>query len=68
MSAGSIVLLHAIHASTVQAIPDIVSGLRSKGYALVTVPQLLGGAPKPGWVYYSQHDMIHRGSTQQVDN
>lgn len=68
VSAGSIVLLHSIHASTVQAIPDIVSGLRSKGYALVTVPQLLGGAPKPGWVYYSQHDMIHRGSTQQVDN
>ncbi len=68
VSAGSIVLMHSIYASTVKAVPDIVHQLRSKGYTLVTVAQLLGGSPKPGWVYYSQHDMIHLGSTEQVEN
>ena len=68
VSAGSIVLMHSIYSSTVKAVPDIVHQLRSKGYTLVTVTQLLGGSPKPGWVYYSQHDMIHPGSTKQVEN
>lgn len=40
--AGSIVLMHDIHASTVDAVPQIVSGLRERGFTLVTVSQLLG--------------------------
>lgn len=39
---GSIVLMHDIHPSTVDAVPAIVAGLRARGYTLVTVPQLLG--------------------------
>ena len=38
---GSIILLHDIHASTLQAVEGIVSGLQARGFRLVTVSQLL---------------------------
>lgn len=47
---GSIILMHDIHPSTVEAVPGIIDGLRAAGYTLVTVPQLLG-ATTPGQVY-----------------
>lgn len=40
--AGSIVLMHDIHAPTVDAVPRVVTGLRERGFTLVTVSQLLG--------------------------
>jgi len=45
---GSIVVLHANHRkfATADALPDIVAGLRAKGYELVTVSRLVdAGAP-----------------------
>lgn len=45
---GSIVLMHDIHPTTVQAVPGIVRALRDEGYTLVTVPELLGAPAKPG--------------------
>jgi peptidoglycan-N-acetylglucosamine deacetylase len=39
---GSIILLHDIHKTSVEAVPGIVDGLRAKGYTFVTVDQLLG--------------------------
>ena len=48
--AGSIVLMHDIHASTVDAVPGVVAGLRERGFTLVTVSQLLGDAA-PGSVH-----------------
>lgn len=39
---GSIVLMHDIHETTVAAVPEIVSRLKAKGYAFVTVSELLG--------------------------
>lgn len=47
---GSIVLLHDIHGSTVDAVPGIIRQLKARGYTLVTVPELLG-SPQPGRVY-----------------
>lgn len=41
---GSIVLMHDIHRSTADAAPAIITGLRKKGYRLVTVSELYGGA------------------------
>lgn len=38
---GSIILVHDIHASTLNALEGIVTGLQAKGYKLVTVSQLL---------------------------
>lgn len=48
--AGSIVLMHDIHGSTVDAVPGIISDLQGQGYVLVTVTELLGGTT-PGRVY-----------------
>lgn len=49
---GSIVLMHDIHASTVEAVPGVVEALEAKGYTLVTVDQLLATeSPAPGTVH-----------------
>ena len=42
--AGSVVLMHDIHAATVDAVPGIIDDLRAEGYRLVTVDLL---APEP---------------------
>jgi peptidoglycan/xylan/chitin deacetylase (PgdA/CDA1 family) len=47
---GAIVLLHDAGGSreqTVEALPEIISGLRARGYKLVTVPRLLLDNPAP---------------------
>ncbi len=47
---GSIVVLHMNHPRfhTAEALPGIVTGLRARGFELVTVGQLLGGTPSQG--------------------
>ena len=47
---GSIVLMHDIHSTTVDAVPGIITDLKAKGYTLVTVTDLIGN-PRPGVVY-----------------
>lgn len=47
---GSIILMHDIHAASVDAVPGLIRELRKQGYTLVTVPQLLDNE-KPGQVY-----------------
>ena len=46
---GAIVLMHDIHPSSVAATPGIVRELTKRGYALVTVPELVGSM-RPGQV------------------
>lgn len=49
---GSIILMHDIHSSTVDAVPGIIDYLKSSGYHLVTVEELLAGRnPRPGHAY-----------------
>ncbi|MGL3805730.1 polysaccharide deacetylase family protein [Paeniglutamicibacter sp. R2-26] len=49
---GSIVLMHDIHSSTVEAVPAILKGLAAKGYHFVTVSELLASVnPQDGAVY-----------------
>jgi peptidoglycan/xylan/chitin deacetylase (PgdA/CDA1 family) len=38
---GSIILLHDIHAGSVEAVPAVLDGLLAKGFTFVTVSQLL---------------------------
>jgi peptidoglycan/xylan/chitin deacetylase (PgdA/CDA1 family) len=55
---GSIILMHDIYGSTVQAAARIISELKRQGYTLVTVEQLVlarGGTLEPGRVYYSMY-------------
>ncbi|QNP68718.1 polysaccharide deacetylase family protein [Streptomyces roseirectus] len=44
---GDIVLMHDIHKTTVNAVPGIISGLKSRGFHLVTVDQLFAPAKLP---------------------
>lgn len=51
-SRDGIILLHDIYAGTVPAVPGIIDALKERGYAFVTVPQLLApGKAAPGKVY-----------------
>ncbi|MFD0900716.1 polysaccharide deacetylase family protein [Actinomadura sediminis] len=49
---GDIVLYHDVHASTVRAMPEVVTGLQRRGYTLVTVSELFNGRRlRPGEKY-----------------
>lgn len=48
--AGSIILMHDIHASSVDAVPGVIDALRAKGLTPVTVSQLIGD-PQAGRAY-----------------
>lgn len=51
-SAGSIVLMHDIHPTTVAAVPQIIKGLRDKGFTLVPLSDLYGDSPPQDGVTY----------------
>ncbi|OYO05857.1 polysaccharide deacetylase family protein [Enemella evansiae] len=48
---NSVVLMHDLHSTTVDAAPAMVRGLKERGYTLVTVSELLGPA-QPGQVHF----------------
>ena len=48
-----------------EAIPQIVSGLRERGFTLVTVSQLLSGELSPGAVFYARGDTAPAGDVMQ---
>ncbi|WP_116112195.1 polysaccharide deacetylase family protein [Austwickia chelonae] len=50
---GSIILMHDTRPTTAEAVPKIIEGLKSRGFTLVTVEQLLG-KPTPGKAYFSR--------------
>ncbi|RAY14526.1 hydrolase [Actinomadura craniellae] len=54
---GGIVLFHDIHKTTVDAIPEVLTGLSRRGYRFVTVSELFRGKPplRPG-VRYTERD------------
>ncbi|MFI6919702.1 polysaccharide deacetylase family protein [Nonomuraea spiralis] len=49
--AGSIVLMHDIHPTTVEAVPKVLDTLSRKGFTFVTVSELYGRTPAPGRTY-----------------
>ncbi|HFH9838039.1 TPA: polysaccharide deacetylase family protein [Streptococcus suis] len=51
---GSIILLHDIHPTTVEALPSILDYLSKEEYTLVTTTELLGGNLNPQLIYYDQ--------------
>ncbi|MGT2847274.1 polysaccharide deacetylase family protein [Streptococcus massiliensis] len=52
---GSIILMHDIHQTTVDALPAILDYLDSQGYGYVTVSELLEKKLAPHQIYYSQN-------------
>ncbi|MGW2148949.1 polysaccharide deacetylase family protein [Nonomuraea bangladeshensis] len=49
--AGSIVLMHDIHPTTVRAVPHLLDTLARRGFTFVTVSELYGRPPVPGREY-----------------
>lgn len=43
---GGIVLMHDLYPETINAIPAMIDGLRTQGYELVTVTELMGWKPE----------------------
>ncbi|WP_404288774.1 polysaccharide deacetylase family protein [Glutamicibacter arilaitensis] len=59
VGAGSIILLHDIHESSVKAVPQLVSELQQEGYTLVTVDQLFAGTEFKASKAYDKRSMSH---------
>jgi peptidoglycan/xylan/chitin deacetylase (PgdA/CDA1 family) len=56
---GSIVLMHDIHGTTVNAVPRIIATLKARHYHFVTVSELYGGRLKAGHVYTDRSKAYH---------
>lgn len=58
---GSIILMHDVHATTVKAVPELISRLKAQGYTPVTVEQLLGGKLQNSVAYsFAPHAGVQR--------
>lgn len=56
---GSVILMHDIHESSVQAVPQLVEQLRVAGYTLVTIEQLFAHSEfEPSKVYSRLKDSV----------
>ena len=51
---GSIILMHDIHQTSIDALPSVLEYLKSNGYTLVTVDELLEGQLEPHRIYYGR--------------
>lgn len=51
---GSIILMHDIHAETVNTLPKVIDYLKGKGYDFVTVPDLLDSRLQAHQLYYDR--------------
>ena len=51
---GSIILMHDIHAETVNALPKVIDYLKGQGYDFVTIPDLLDSRLKAHQLYYDR--------------
>mgnify|MGYP003362189033 FL=1 len=52
---GSIILMHDIHQTTIDALPSVLEYLKNNGYTLVTVDELLENQLQPHQIYYSRN-------------
>ena len=51
---GSIILMHDIHQTSIDALPSVLEYLKSNGYTLVTIDELLEGQLEPHRIYYGR--------------
>ena len=52
---GSIILMHDIHQTSIDALPSVLQYVQEKGYTLVTVDELLEGRLQTHQIYYSRN-------------
>lgn len=63
---GSVVLLHDLYSSTVDAVPRIVADLKAQGYVFVTMSQMWDGALAPG-VAHTGREADWQGPAEPVE-
>ena len=59
---GGILLMHDIHAESVEALPAVLEYLTSEGYELVSVEELMAGQPLK-----TNHAYFNRVDVQKID-
>lgn len=65
---GSVLLFHDIHASTVEAIPDVLQELKKDGYEFVTVEQLFDAhSMEPGSVHSNAREPYTEAPAPQTE-
>ena len=65
---GSVLLFHDIHASTVEAIPDVLQELKKDGYEFVTVEQLFDEhSMEPGSAYSNAREPFAEDPAPQTE-
>jgi peptidoglycan/xylan/chitin deacetylase (PgdA/CDA1 family) len=64
---GSIVLMHDVHPTTVEAVPRILRALASRGYTFVTVSELFGNHLEAGHVYFDNRAAYHPDQSTGAD-
>ncbi|MEW4353577.1 polysaccharide deacetylase family protein [Streptococcus pneumoniae] len=52
---GSVILMHDIHQTTIDALPSVLEYLKQNGYTFVTVSELFEGNLQPHHCYYSAY-------------
>ncbi|GAK47473.1 polysaccharide deacetylase [Secundilactobacillus oryzae JCM 18671] len=52
----SIILMHDIHKTSIQAVPSIINRLRAKGYVFVPLDKQFNNNLKPGYQYFGYGD------------
>ncbi|MGV9778928.1 polysaccharide deacetylase family protein [Streptosporangium sp. NPDC003464] len=57
---GSVVLMHDIHPTTIEAAPHVLDQLAARGYTFVTVSELYGGKLAPGEEYGEDREPVRR--------
>ena len=62
---GDLVLQHDSISQSVAAVPAIISDLRSRGYTLVTLDELVPGMA-PGDLVYEQYQVAHTSTTAEL--
>jgi peptidoglycan/xylan/chitin deacetylase (PgdA/CDA1 family) len=57
---GSVVLMHDIYSSSIDAVPQIIDELRADGYAFVTVRDMFGGRLQPGQIVHGGEEAFEQ--------
>jgi len=52
---GSIILMHDIHQTSINALPAVIEYLQSQGYTIVTVDELLNHQVESHRLYYNRN-------------
>ncbi|WP_326825135.1 polysaccharide deacetylase family protein [Streptosporangium sp. NBC_01756] len=65
---GSVVLMHDIHPTTVEAAPQVLARLTAAGYTFVTLSEMYGKALTPGREYFGDTELDRRTAGERRES